>query len=77
MRVTIVLYGLYREKLPKEARGQTQLDLPAGSTLAQTLEQLGINVGALCVVNGQTETDKTRHLVEGDRLSIVPPIGGG
>ena len=77
MRVKIVLFGLYREKLPKEAHGQTELDLSAGSTLADALERMGINAGALCILNGQTALDKTRLLTDGDRLQIVPPIGGG
>jgi sulfur carrier protein ThiS len=77
VRVNVALFGLYRDKLPREARGQAELDVPAEATLADVLARLDINAGALCVLNGQAEPDKARRLQDGDKLQVIPPTGGG
>ena len=77
MRLKVVLFGLYREKLPKQARGEADLDVPEATTVAEVLAQLGLNMGVMCVLNGQTELDKAHILQEGDRLQVIPPVGGG
>jgi sulfur carrier protein ThiS len=77
LHIKIVLFGLYRGKLPREAHGEVDLDLPEGTTIGEVLARLEINMGGLCILNGQSEIDKITRLQDGDRLQIVPPVGGG
>jgi sulfur carrier protein ThiS len=74
--IQIILFGLYREKLPKELKGKTNLELPQKATIGDVLAQLSIE-GALCALNGQIEPDHTRLLQDGDQLQVFRPSGGG
>ena len=77
MRLHIILHGLLREKLPPEARGRAELEFPAGTTVQQVLDQLGVGEGNLVSVNGEIERDGQRSLQEGDILRCFRPAKGG
>ena len=77
MQVKVVLFSVFREKLPREKRGRTTLELPEDSTLKDLLAALDINITAICSVNGQLEYDQTIQLKEGDEVQIFRPVGGG
>lgn len=81
MHIGIKLFSGLRDHLPREARGEATIDLPAAATIQQMLAQLGI-VGAdhpvkLVIVNGQRVTDLQHVLSEGDTVHIFPPVVGG
>ncbi len=77
MKVKVVLFGIFREKLPPETRGRTTLELPEGSSLQTVLEHFDLPLQAACAVNGQLEPNRQRTLKEGDEVQIFRPAGGG
>lgn len=77
MNVRVTLFSILREKLPPEKRGKINLELPAGSTIADVLKTLDIEMHVVCAVNGQVEADHSRILQDGDEVRIFRPAGGG
>lgn len=74
MNVTVRLFATLREGRGKEL----PLDLPEGATPALVAERLGIGIKdiAILLVNGR-DGRADGALVEGDRVSFFPPVGGG
>ncbi len=77
MRVRVVLHSYLREKLPPEARGQAEIDLPGGSTAADLFRLLDLPAGAAWAVNGKLERDLARPLSEGDEVRVFRQGAGG
>ena len=80
MKVEVRLFATLREYLPAGGDGATaQIDMPAGSSIADVLTKLGIPSAAafLVLVDGRHESSKDRKLSDGCVLSIWPPIAGG
>lgn len=77
MKIKIVLFGVFREKLPREARGRTTLELPEGAPLRVVLEHFDLPFRAACAVNGQLESNLERILQDGDEVQVFRPAGGG
>ncbi len=77
MQIKVVLFSVFREKLPRENRGRTTVELPENGTLKDLLAKLEINIQATCSVNGQLEYDQGRQLKDGDEVQIFRPVGGG
>ncbi len=77
MIIKVVLFGVYREKLPEAARGRTTIELPQGSRLRAVLEHFDLPLQVACSVNGQLEADRERLLQDGDEVHIFRPAGGG
>ncbi len=76
MEVKIILHGILREHLPREARGRITLDLPEGATIDQVLERLKIGRTVAAVVDGvQVETNQVLH--HDADLQLFRPLGGG
>ena len=74
MQVKVELFSYFRQGRFK----RDTVELPAGATAADLLTRLGINlseVGVL-IINGKQGTAKDR-LAKGDRLTLIPIIGGG
>jgi len=74
MQVTVELFSYFRKS---GSEGGT-LELAAGATVADLLTQLDIKpseVGVI-VINGESGTVK-RRLQTGDRVTLIPIIGGG
>jgi sulfur carrier protein ThiS len=72
--VEIELGGL----LVPYAQDQLQLTVDAGGTIREVAAALGIspNQSLVAVVNGRT-CDLAYRLVKGDKLKLLPTIGGG
>jgi sulfur carrier protein ThiS len=77
VQIKVVLFSVFREKLPRENRGRTTIELPDSGTLKDLLDKLDIHITATCSVNGQLEYDQTRQLKDGDEVQIFRPVGGG
>jgi sulfur carrier protein ThiS len=77
VQIKVVLFSVFREKLPRENRGRTTIELPDSGTLKDLLDKLDIHITATCSVNGQLEYDHTRQLKDGDEVQIFRPVGGG
>ena len=77
MQIKVVLFSVFREKLPREARGRTTVELAQDGTLKDLLAKLEIEIAATCSVNGQLEYDQQRQLKDCDEVQIFRPVGGG
>ncbi|MHB1007521.1 MAG: MoaD/ThiS family protein [Chloroflexota bacterium] len=77
MRVTFHAFGDLRRHTPG-MQERLDLDVAERSTVLDVLVEVGVpweEVG-LVVVNGKLEDEK-RELVQGDKLEVFSPIGGG
>ena len=75
MKIQIKLVGMLKDRTPEGI----SLELPVNSTIENVLAQLDIlseTIQAVSV-NGSIERDKSRTLVDGDELVVLPPVGGG
>lgn len=77
LAIHIQLYSILREKLPAEAKGRADLEMEAGSTLADLLEEFDIARRVVISVNDEHETDRSRTLQNGDEIKIFSSISGG
>jgi len=75
--IHLQLYSILREKLPSDAKGRTLMQLDEGATLADLLDELGINLKVVISVNGDHEPDKSRQLRDGDYVRVFSAISGG
>jgi molybdopterin synthase catalytic subunit len=76
MRVSVRLFAGLRERTGTEA---LELDLPAGSRVADVWAQLGLGEepeGLLYAVN-KNYASAERSLAEGDEVALIPPVSGG
>lgn len=79
MKVAVHLTATLRTYLPPGTRGDSVvLEVPDGTTVDQVVHSLRIppEVERLTVVNGHDVTPG-QALVEGDVLSLFPPLAGG
>ncbi len=77
MQIKVVLHSVLRDRLPKEANGQTELTLPENGTAADVFTQLKIPNSMWCAVNGSAEGDPSRPLRDGDVVDVFMRLGGG
>lgn len=77
MSITVILYGILREKLPPEAKGQAELAFPAGATVQDVMDQLNLPREVTVTVNEEIVRDRRSELDEGDLLRFLRPSKGG
>jgi sulfur carrier protein ThiS len=77
LEIHLHLYSILREKLPIDAKGRAVLHFDEGATLADLLAELGAKRKVVISVNGVQETDKSRPLCDGDKVSIFSSVSGG
>ena len=80
MNVTVLLFATYADAV---GRPEIDLDLPAGSTVADALRQVARLPGAdrvppapLVAVN-ERYASLDQSLAPGDELALIPPVAGG
>lgn len=73
MQVHVKAHGVLRPHVP-----QGTLELAPSSLVNDLLAALGLGAGGvwMILVNGSC-VDRTAPLHEGDRIELVPPLGGG
>jgi sulfur carrier protein ThiS len=76
MVINIILHGILRDYLPRQARGKTSLTLPAGTTIADVVAQLEIKQNVSAAINGD-EVDTSYVLQDGQGLDLFRLIAGG
>lgn len=78
MRLEVRLFATLRRHVPSAGGGVLAVDVPEGSTAADVIAKLRINVNEvhLAMVNG-VRSPLDRVLAEGDRLGLFPAVGGG
>lgn len=81
IEVEVKIFATLRKYVPGLDIGEPlKLSLTDSTTLAQLVEQLGIpkeEIKIVVVNNLALSTDYDYVLVNGDRLAIFPPVGGG
>ncbi|HEX3032779.1 MAG TPA: MoaD/ThiS family protein [Bacillota bacterium] len=79
MKLEIRLFAGLQKYVPGQASGiPFEVEVSGGSTGHSLIEQLGIPEAEafLFMVNGNRR-ELAAELVEGDRIGIFPPVGGG
>ena len=79
MRVEVRLFATLARYLPDDHHAETAvLDVADGSTVADVAHPLGIpaDLSRIVLVNDRDATDD-RPLVEGDVVTLFPPLAGG
>jgi sulfur-carrier protein len=79
VRVEVQLFATLASFLPPLSReGAVMLDVPAGSTVHDVLQRLGIpaDLERVALVNGGEATSE-RALSAGDVVTVFPPLAGG
>jgi molybdopterin converting factor small subunit len=79
VKVRLRLFATLADYLPPDADGDgITLALPGGATVADALAQLRIPAGEphLTAVNGDN-AGPDRLLVDGDEVTLFPPLSGG
>lgn len=77
MRIQVILYSYLREKLPPDANGRAELDLPEGSPAAAVFERLDLPRQVAWAVNGVAQRDFELILHEGDEVRVFRQGAGG
>jgi sulfur carrier protein ThiS len=77
MHVRVILHSYLREKLPAEKRGQAEIELPEGSTVADLFRLLDLPERAAWGKNGTLERDLNTALAEGDEVRVFRQGAGG
>lgn len=72
--VQVTLVGLLKQYAP----GQSSLTMEAGQTVMEVIRELGLDpdLVAIVLVNGRQKF-KSYRLRDGDRVKLVPMVGGG
>jgi molybdopterin converting factor small subunit len=78
MRIRVKLMGALRNRLPN-AQGTSEMDMESRATVDSVLEKLELPAGRvhLVMVNGEMEHNRVRKLVDGDEVTLFPPVAGG
>jgi len=79
VKVRLRLFATLAQYLPSDADGDgVTLSLPRGATLGDVLARVHIPTGEpyLSVVNGDN-AEPARLLVDGDEITLFPPLSGG
>ena len=77
MEIHLQLYSILREKFPIDSKGRVVLQLRDGATVADLLEEIGIDRRVVISVNGLHETDKSHRLNDGDVVKLFSSVSGG
>ena len=77
MRIRVILYSYLRERLPSEANGHVELDLPDGSPVAAVFERLDLPRQVALAVNGMAQRDFGLVLRDGDEVRVFRQGAGG
>lgn len=79
MRIEVRLFATLARYFPKGTEGgSAYLDVAEGTSVGAAADALGIpaDLSRIVLVNDQ-DADESRRLVEGDVVTIFPPLAGG
>jgi len=76
LRINVTLHSGLRSRLPPELQGQTAIELPEGSTLADLAGRLRMK-DMLYAVGGSVEREWTRPLRDQDEVDVFVRAAGG
>ena len=78
MKVQLKLFATLRQYITENDRGICTLEVKEQSSVSDVLEQLGVptEIPKIILINGMQKQIDDR-LLDGDSLSVFPPIAGG
>ena len=79
INITVHLHTILQRQTPQGMISRMDVDLPSGSTLADLLQRLEIDLAPdhlLLAVNGRV-ADLERVLEDNDTINLMPAISGG
>lgn len=79
MQLVVYLHTLLQKQTPSGPQSRVQVDLPEGSSIADLMRQLEIDLEPehlLLVVNGKV-VEPQHELQPSDEVHLVPAISGG
>ncbi len=74
MKVTVQFFSYLRQRV---GRAEMPVELPAGATAGDLVEQLGLDKQTTLVAVGVEFVKFSDRLHEGDLVSLMPPLQGG
>ena len=80
MQLEVKLFANLRKLLPPGSSGsKAKITLEEGATIATLIHHLKVPVelAQMVLVNGEQTREFDRPLVDGDNISIFPPVAGG
>ena len=77
MKIRIELLGILAERLPKESKGKSVVELGEESTVKDLLEKLGIKRKVTFALNDEHDLDEKEQLKDGDEVLVFTSVGGG
>jgi len=79
LHVDVVVFATLRNYMPELAIGETKrMDVPHGTTVEQLIEMLEIPVDEVKVMmRNHRQADLSDVLAYGDRIALIPAVGGG
>ena len=80
MQINLKLFANLRKKLPPgSVRGKATLELANNATINDLIQHLDIplELAQMVLVNGEQTRNFERALLDGDQVSIFPPVAGG
>jgi molybdopterin converting factor small subunit len=80
MRVEVRLFASLEHRAgPGHAGVPFAYELPSKASIVDLITALGLSRDEihLTLLNGQAVGDLSRELVDGDRVGLFPPVGGG
>ena len=77
MNCKVILYAILRDKVPPEAQGRINIDMPDGSMIRDIITKLDLPIDCICTINEHIEKDIDRRVQDGDTLRFFLPSSGG
>ena len=77
MRIRVILHSYLREKLPPEAKGRAEVELPEAATVADLFARLDLPLQVAWSLNEQLQRDLSLPLRNGDEVRVFRQGAGG
>lgn len=78
MKLRVELQGYLDQYSPNDSNAPFDFEMADGATVLDLMRKLHIpeEMAAVVVVSDEAR-DSTHALAEGDRVTLIPPLGGG
>lgn len=77
IEIHVRLFGILRDRLPREAKGRTTLELPDQATVRDVLTHFEVQHHVSFAVNEEVDLEDSHILKDGDSVEIFRVAAGG